>query len=138
VGQISGGVDIGTAKRAVVGRIKTTLSDLKAEAKCGVPSELQRKVANAAAQLVVLCARDASTSQDEALYLDQAIDLLDQLCDVGAESRAWGIQEERLEKLGKAAEAHTSERGLPGKPAVGSSRFDFRFLFPGGSTANSG
>jgi hypothetical protein len=129
---------IRTSKRALVGRIRTALAELKAEAECGVPSGLQGKVANATAQLIALCARDAPTPYDEALYWDQAIDLLDQLCDVGAESRAWSIQEERLEKLGKAAEAHTSERGLPGKPAVGSSPFDFRSLFSGGTTAKSG
>lgn len=129
---------IGTAKRALAGRITTALSELKAEAECGVPSELQGEVANATALLIALCARDAPTPHDEALYWDQAIDLLDQLCDVGAESRAWGIQEERLEKLGKAAEAHTSDRALRRKTAAGSSPFNFGFLFPGGTTANSG
>ena len=74
---------IGTAKRALVGRIKTALAELKAEAECGVPSELQRKMADATAQLIALCARDAPTPHGEALYWDQAIDLLDELCDVG-------------------------------------------------------
>jgi len=127
----------GTTKRALVGRIRTALSELKAEAECGVPSELQGEVASATALLIALCARDAPTAHDEALYWDHAIDLLDQLCDVGAESRAWGIHEDRLEKLGKAVEAHTSDRGSRGKTAAGSSPFTFGFLFRGGTTANS-
>jgi hypothetical protein len=75
---------------------------------------------------------------DQAPYWDKAVHFLDQLCDVGAEGRAWGIQEERLEKLGKAVEARQSDRRLRWKTAAGPLPFDFGFLPSDGTTANSG
>jgi hypothetical protein len=66
-------------------------------------------VGSTAGHLSTLCARDAPTAQDEAWYWGKAIDLLDQLCDVGAEGRTVGMHAERLEELTSIAETRRSD-----------------------------
>lgn len=57
------------------------------------------RMAAAAAHLVLACALGAADKQSLERYCNLAIDLLDRLCDVGAERRAAGIREERVTLL---------------------------------------
>ena len=124
------------AKRALAGRISAALTALSSGTEDDRVGELQERVAEATGHLVAICARDAPTDEDEAWYWDKAIDLLDRLCDVGAENRAAQVQAERLQELGRILDARRSNTGPLRKDWAGP--FDFGFLFPGITATDKG
>lgn len=124
------------AKRALVGRITAGLTVLAAGTEDDRVGELQERIAEATAHLLALCARDAPTDEDEAWYWDEAIGLLDRLCDIGAENRAAQVQPERLQELGRILDARRSETGPLRNDWAGP--FDFGFLFPGITATDKG
>jgi hypothetical protein len=123
------------SKRSLAGRMAKVLSELKAEQENGVPSELEEQVGQTTGHLITLLARDAPTADGEMRYWDMAIALIDQLCDVGAESRAWGVVDERLARLGHVVHDH---RSFGDAWALGPLPFDFASPFSGCATTHSG
>jgi hypothetical protein len=59
------------------------------EAEAGRGRGQEAELAGAAGHLLALCARDAWDAREAEWYWDQAIALLDRLCDVGAQGRRW-------------------------------------------------
>ncbi|MBX6740876.1 MAG: hypothetical protein IRY87_02355 [Acetobacteraceae bacterium] len=57
------------------------------------------QMASDAGRMIGLCARDARDAREEEWYWNEAIGLLDRLCDVGAETRRPEVRMDRLERL---------------------------------------
>lgn len=108
----------GRAKRVLISQITAARSKLMVEGEQSTPLELNERLAEAAGHLITLCAADAPTADDEAWYWNKAIDLLDRLCDIGAEGRADHTQARPLIALSITLTSRLSEDDAPRKPAV--------------------
>ncbi|WP_207539559.1 hypothetical protein [Sabulicella rubraurantiaca] len=115
------------AKRVLIGEITAARAKLLAEGEQSTPFELKERVAEAAGHLITLCAADAPTADDEEWYWNKAIDLLDRLCDIGADERAAEPQAPPLMALSITLTSRLSEGDAPRKPAVAPSYLTLLF-----------
>jgi hypothetical protein len=71
----------------------------------GMPPGSERGIESAMGELLALCMREATTHERRAWYWDEAISLLDRLCDVGTEPRGQVLRDDRItraeERLGR-------------------------------------
>jgi hypothetical protein len=70
----------------------------------GIPPGYEPCIGSAVGELLARCMHEATTREQQGWYWDEAIGLLDRLCDVGAEARGQTIRQERIaraeERLG--------------------------------------
>ncbi len=88
-----------------------------AEIERGIPPRHESCVGSAIGELLVRCMREASTPEQRSWYWDEAISLLDRLCDIAAPPRREPIRDDRIAQ----AEEQLGSTWLD----------DFRWLVPG-------
>jgi hypothetical protein len=81
---------------AVARDLEVRASLLLARLECGMPPGSEPSAGSAMGELLALCMRDATTPEQRNWYWDEAISLLDRLCDVGADARGWAIRDDRI------------------------------------------
>ena len=72
------------------------IAQLLARLERGVPPGSEPRVGAAVGELLARCMREAATQERRSRYRDEAVGLLDRLCDVGAEPRGPVIRNERI------------------------------------------
>jgi hypothetical protein len=87
----------GTEERGSRLRVEALLLQLEH----GMPRGYEASVGSTAGQLLAQCMREAATPEQRSWYLDEAISLLDRLCDVRLEPRGQTIQEDRIARAEK-------------------------------------
>jgi len=87
--------------RLLRGALLRRIGRLLEEAEAGRGRGQEAELASAAGHLIALCARDAADAREAEWYWNQAIALLDRLCEVGAQGQR-----------GEAAGARTQRRAL--------------------------
>jgi hypothetical protein len=91
------GVPLECLFAGAVGRdLETRASLLLARLGRGVPPGSEPGVGSAVGELLALCMREATTRERRAWYREEAIGLLDRLCDVGPEPRPNPIPNDRI------------------------------------------
>src|SRR4051812_6115919 len=93
-------------------RVAALLSQLER----GMPPGYEACIGSAVGQLLAQCMREATTPEQRCWYWDEAISLLDRLCDIGAEPRGRAIRDDRIgraeARLGEAREGNTWLNGI--------------------------
>jgi hypothetical protein len=101
---------------AVGGDFETRVALSLAEIERGIPPGYEPCLGSATGELLVRCMREATTPEQRSWYWDEAISLLDRLCDIAEEPRRQTIRDDRI--------ARAEER-------LGSTWLDgFRWLMP--------
>lgn len=116
---VLGGRDAGHApvrgRRGVLGRawiglfkggLRRRIADLLDQAAYDQRPELGIDLAHAAGEILSLYALEAGNSEEGGRFWGKAIEILDRLCNVGAETRAPGVRPDRLEWLERTVATH--------------------------------
>src|SRR5690606_30926452 len=82
------------------------IADLLDQAAYDQRPELGIDLAHAAGEILSLYALEAGNSDEEGRFWGKAIEILDRLCNVGAETRAPGGRPDRLEWLERIVATH--------------------------------
>jgi len=95
------------ASASTAGRdIETSVARLVAELERAPLLAHEPRAGSATGELLARCMREATTREQRSWYWDEAIGLLDRLCDAGAESRMEAVRQVRIaaaeERLGAA------------------------------------
>ena len=97
---------VGRDLEARAARLLARLELLLARPEHGVPPGPERDIGSAMGELLALCMREATTRERRGWYQEEAIGLLDRLCDVGVEAHDPPIRDEQIiraeEALGSA------------------------------------